>query len=438
MGHPAKIILGVSVAALLFGVATRPQSIAAASAISASPTTQAASIPAGVIITHKNADQYAAFISPPLRTAIERGLVVKVAPTERIDWNRGFQHATENYSPQVKLDDNDNLLNYTAGLPFPFIEPNDPKVALKIAYNVEFGPFVHDDHKIIGYKELAYSQTGSDPTQLTRQPDYDHTADEVDYLRFAHRTEVSPTPTFGSDPLGVEFKIRVHGWNDPSHTTCAPYYDRDQNIQAIYVRVLDPKSGDEQTATAVHQRKPVTEGGIESFGGEGFCADLYIVGKAQFSRYRLVAVQPTLACIGAQTDRAGVAADNAHLDQVTCELRQAYVLEATLRDPKFAQLHTVFYVDAETYLPLADDNYVDRDWDVRHLSLWHRINTGSGGSKFEIVGKMSAPNWDYLNLVAPDTRKYPPGLFWWFEPDRQEINSGQVSESNFVKGSLQW
>ena len=50
------------------------------------------------------------------------------------------------------------------------------------------------------------------------EPDFDHTAEEVDFLRYAHRTEVDPKPTLGSNSAGVESKIRAYRWRDPSHS----------------------------------------------------------------------------------------------------------------------------------------------------------------------------------------------------------------------------
>src|ERR1700687_2872236 len=96
----------------------------------------------GTVIDRNNVNKFAEALSPAMSYAISHGLSVKVAPTQRVEWPAPYQQATEKYSTQVSLDENDSLKNYVAGLPFPSIDPADPKAPVKIAYNWRWGPFI--------------------------------------------------------------------------------------------------------------------------------------------------------------------------------------------------------------------------------------------------------------------------------------------------------
>jgi hypothetical protein len=71
-----------------------------------------------------------------------------VVPTQRHDWSSGFTKATEKYSGQVGLDQEDNITNYVAGVPFPTVDTSDPKAAVKISYNWHMGSIMPDDFSL--------------------------------------------------------------------------------------------------------------------------------------------------------------------------------------------------------------------------------------------------------------------------------------------------
>ncbi len=298
------------------------------------PAKEVVTLSPGTIISRSNADQYAGYIAPPLRDAIDRGLRVKVVPTERLDWSSGFQAATEKYASQVRLDANDYLNHYVAGLPFPLVDENDPQAGVKIGYNWEYGPFEQDDRRITGYRELGFTYDAASGV-AHREPACDHSAEEVDFLRYSHRTETDPKPTLGDNFEGVEWKLRVHGWEDPSHTTCLPSWDPEQNYQSIIVRTSDPKSGDEISYLGRSTRR-VRTAVVKYFPFQGrYCWDPYSQPKTELFRYRLVAIKPLLGCVSADRATAGVDPDGSQLGETPFQVRQVYVLEVTPRDPSY-------------------------------------------------------------------------------------------------------
>src|SRR5215468_3748374 len=102
--------------------------------------------PPGTVINKANADQVKDFVSPGVMWCMQHGMVMKIIPYKKIEWNAPYKEATEKYSGQVKLaPDGRSLEGHVAGLPFPKIDPNDPQVALKIMWNYDYKPFLTDD-----------------------------------------------------------------------------------------------------------------------------------------------------------------------------------------------------------------------------------------------------------------------------------------------------
>jgi hypothetical protein len=97
-------------------------------AASASPEA-AAELKPGTIIGADNIEQYARYVPSAAKFAVEHGFRMRIIPERRVEWSQGFQHATEKYAAQVALDNDDNVKNYVAGMPFPLIDSTDPKAA---------------------------------------------------------------------------------------------------------------------------------------------------------------------------------------------------------------------------------------------------------------------------------------------------------------------
>ena len=181
----------------------------AQSAPTASPKANSPALAPGTTIDASNAGSYVQYLPVAAQAAISHGLKLQIVPTKRLDWSTGFTEATEKYSSQVGLDAEDSITNYVAGAPFPRVALSDPKAAVKIAYNWHMGPFMPDDFSLTPWGSFAYSNVGAD---TIRPDDLDYICDQFTFLRFAHRTEVDPRPTIGSNSQGFEWKARCNLW----------------------------------------------------------------------------------------------------------------------------------------------------------------------------------------------------------------------------------
>ena len=104
----------------------------AAGLIAAGPAS--AEVKPGDVITKENASKVVDLVSPGNYVLVQQGMVMKIVPTDKLEWPPPFRSATEKYSPQVQLAPNGTLLHYTAGQPFPLLDPNDPQLATKIMW----------------------------------------------------------------------------------------------------------------------------------------------------------------------------------------------------------------------------------------------------------------------------------------------------------------
>jgi len=196
-----------------------------------------AGVKPGDFITPDNASQVKDLVSPGVFYKVQRGMTMKIVPTERIDWPPPYKDATEKYSAQVQLSpDHRTLVGYVAGQPFPLIDANDPYVASKIIWNGLWRPISNDDYDL-RYFDCETVYTG-----------YNKPHFPIEYIQEGHyagydllgRTEVEPMPV---DP---DFKVTNRLWLFLLGPELAPQNMRGQSL--LRYRYGDPKHGDDTWA----------------------------------------------------------------------------------------------------------------------------------------------------------------------------------------------
>jgi hypothetical protein len=100
----------------------------------------AAAVKPGDEITPENGSLVQDLVSPGNFILVKQGMRMKIVPSERLEWSPPYKSATEKYATQVVINDKGELTNYVAGLPFPLLDPNDPRVATKVRWNFSFRP----------------------------------------------------------------------------------------------------------------------------------------------------------------------------------------------------------------------------------------------------------------------------------------------------------
>jgi hypothetical protein len=338
-GYLLSAAIGIALAALVLGTPARAQ------------------VKPGDFITADKANQVRDLISPGILYKVQRGMTMKIVPTQRIDWPPPYKDATEKYSEQVSLSaDHRTVLGYVAGQPFPLIDPNDPFAATKIIWNNVFRPISSDDY------DLRFYDCDSEYTGLNK-PFF-----PIVYYQIGHyagydqvgRTEVEPLPT---DP---DFKKNNRLWLFYLGPELAPATGRGTSL--LRYRYADPKRADDTwTWEAGSRRLRRLDESINSAatGPETWDPDHYsgFNAKIEEYNYKFVGERNMLACVRAEfvpehrcpTDGGGSACPE------IWEMRHMYVIEVT---PRMSEETTVFlhgktliYMDSEMWFEPYIDTY---------------------------------------------------------------------------------
>jgi hypothetical protein len=141
----------------------------------------------------------AELLSPGNYVLVQQGMQLRIVPTDKLDWPPPFKAATEKYSPQVQLAPDGSLKGYTAGQPFPLVDPNDPQVATKVMWNFSYRPLYSDDI------DMRFPEVATFDKHAAGYPLSYYTVGHFAFYNNIGRIEVPPVPT---DPNGLASGLR--------------------------------------------------------------------------------------------------------------------------------------------------------------------------------------------------------------------------------------
>ncbi|HEV8712687.1 MAG TPA: DUF1329 domain-containing protein [Candidatus Binatia bacterium] len=99
-----------------------------------------------------------------LKYGLAGDFAITVQPTTDMPLREQYIKATEHYAPQVELGEG-KLNNYVAGLPFPLIDPHDPRAGEKVAWNLRY----QDEGETMQYWSTNEHRTGSGVVERTER-----------------------------------------------------------------------------------------------------------------------------------------------------------------------------------------------------------------------------------------------------------------------------
>ena len=322
----------------------------------------------GDTIAYDTAYKVRGLVSPGVYYKVVNGMTMKIVPSEHMEWPPPYREATEKYAQQVRLSpDERTMVNYVAGQPFPFLDPNDPAIATKIMWNNAFRPITSDDYDL-RYYDCSDVYTGRNKAVRT-----------IDYYQIGHyagydevgRTEVDPTPI---DP---DFKKTNRYWLFALYPILAP-----ENLRGggfIRYRYEDPAKADDiwEWSTGSRRVRRLNEGMMSdavASGGNpaafdpnhysGFNAkieeyDYKFLGEKNMLASVNAARSPEITC---QTDGGASACPE------NWEMRHMYVVQTKPRwsgnNRQALHSKSVLYIDSEMWF----EPYVD-EYDARG-ELW--------------------------------------------------------------------
>jgi uncharacterized protein DUF1329 len=318
-----------------------------------------AAVTPGDVITSENAAVVADLVSPGNFVLVEQGMRMTIVPTGRLDWPPPYKAATEKYSSQVTLNAKGELQKYVAGLPFPFIDLNDPQAANKIVWNFSYGPQTADFIHARNIETSSYRDVGPPGSFLSKilpAELFHSTAAHLVVYNLVGRTELPPVPT---DPNSLKTGVRSRFYLGPILEGGGAflryrYIDPNRDDAAWYYALGRVAANMLSTSTGTTILDP------DSYGGFG--------AKIEDFNYRLLGLRSMLASVRAEhSPETPCPYDN---DRTICpenwELRQLYVIEATqkpsLMPRKIARYGNtipkrILYIDSEGWFITASDQY---------------------------------------------------------------------------------
>ena len=117
-----------------------------------------AAVEPGDVITKDNAAKVAELVSPGNYLLVQQGMMLRIVPTEKLDWPPPFKAATEKYLRRSLAPDG-TVKDYVAGQPFPLLDPNDPQIATKVMWNFSYRPLYSDDIDLRFPEVAGYDRT---------------------------------------------------------------------------------------------------------------------------------------------------------------------------------------------------------------------------------------------------------------------------------------
>lgn len=370
----------------------------------------------GDLITKDNAAAVTDLVSPGIMWCIKHGLQIKVAPYKRIEWNQAYKEATEKFSQQVKLaPDGRSVIGHVAGLPFPNLDPNDPKLALKIMFNYDFKPFVTDDVDLRNF-DADTGPIGTGPMRVERHYILDH----MRALIYTARLYVDPKPELKPNPDKARAKSSVHPIIEP--------YDL-KGIGMTTIRYQDPDRQDDTwlyLPSLRRVRRMSSAQRSDSIFGQDTDIDSYggYAGQIAWFDWKYLGEKTQLAAFHAQNFPVKYCPGSG--DFVFCDVwekRPMYVLEGIPKQEQYVYGKRVLYIDKETFLISYSDIYDKtgalwkvwiNEWAFRKRSMPNGGDEYPDEMPFSPSVSMVDIQMDHATRTALPSARIPGEQGWYF------------------------
>jgi hypothetical protein len=260
-----------------------------------------------------------------------------IAPYQEVPYSPGYIKATKEYNGQSKIDDNGEIVNWTAGVPFPDTKDN----ALQMAHNFRCRNFGD------GYKnqDTGYIIDG--------KLKYDMSLGVQNNLNFVSgRVDTPPIPSYPDNPKQM--------WRAFTMLQLAPPETRNMRIMEInYNDRMKPYDSWYWMPSIRRIRRRSTTERQDAQGGGDYCAfdNMGWDGPISLNTYKY---------LGAKEYLMGRHNDSAKLEHQPGECLwkgtqreriKLQVIEAKNKDPNFIYSKMIWYLDPESWQMLYADKY---------------------------------------------------------------------------------
>jgi len=341
----------------------------------------------GDVVNAGNVEKYAHVLSPGLEWAVRYGLRMKVIAPRHVEMPKAYRDATEKYAGQAKLSaDGLRVANWTAGQPFPNLDPNDPQIALKIMWNYNYNYRIVDDLNAENFD--ADTGTFGKNRGLTVERHY--MIDNLRRLNYTGRLYVEPKPQL-PNPDDLRFKESIHPLSEP--------FDL-KGVGATFYRYNDPNRQDDSWLYLPQLRRVRRLSSAQrsdALFGQDSDVDSYYGynGQIGWMDWKFLGERTMLGVMHAQhTPVKWQEPEDWMFDEVW-EPRKVYVMEGTSKLPQYAYGKRILFLDKEAWAVLSSDIY------DRAGQLW-KVWINDQASKKEVIpgAKVSRYSDDMIFIHA--------------------------------------
>lgn len=344
--------------------------------------------PTDTIIGSDNIKHFLDVVDPDLADLISQGwLTITVGEPMSFRPHEAYITATEQYGGQAELGSNPGeLINYTAGRPFPGVPSiDDPRAGDRLAWNMRY-VYSGDGGKI---PEMYWHYIDMRSQKEERELEF-----IASQMRFKHRHLIDPIPEIKKNPHNVYNAITLEALSpgDVAKTKLLIFQNSDDTQEEqgwMYVPLLR------------RVRRVATTARTDSFLGSDIMIEDFLgySGRIMDMEWEYKGTTYTLLPMYdrtqiKQSDRkarkhdfhfVGFHGHSGCFPDVTWQLRKAYILEASPKRSSHPIGRRYFYIDAQTMFPVFGKIYDQADvlWKYGMGGLAHpdthvKSNQGSG------------------------------------------------------------
>jgi hypothetical protein len=314
-----------------------------------------AEVQPGDTITKENQDKIKGLVADGVQWCVNRGMEMKIVPTKSIPLPKLYQEATEKFSAQVKLKEDQTLEGYVAGRPFPQVDTADPMAATKLMYNFERTHYFTDDLALHLFDadtgQLQVDQSGNQRYVVERH----FVLDWLRALQFIGRLHIDPKPEIEPNKDGAFRKAGLYPVLEP--------FDL-KGIGGLNYRYLDPLRQDDlwlYLPSLRRVRRLSSAQRSEALFGQDIDVDSYggYAGQIPWFKWKLLAQKPMLASLhGENMPPVPCKGDGGMTFCEAWEMRpDVLVVEGTPKAEAYAYSKRVIYIDHESFFIVYTDLY---------------------------------------------------------------------------------
>lgn len=341
----------------------------------------------GTVLTQNNIKLYSKFVDEPLAKLVEDGtLTITVGETFSLSMNSNFLSQTKKYQGTASIDPKtNNLINYQQGLPF-FTEPNiqDLKAGVKIAWNIRYA--YGGDSSIVDPFIWEYRNMKTEKVERT-------ISFVGQTLRYKHRVGTLPNTALPDNAADIFSAI---------YLLAKRPYDL-KNTQLLVHRLEDDSARERAWLYLSVQRRvrrlPSGQSTDAFLGSDIMIEDfLGYNGRIMDMEWKYLGAEDLLIpffrqdkiALENEVDAEGFRFGEFHgqgncFPNVPWQIRKVYKLEAIPKWNQHPLSKRIFYVDAETFIPVAGRFYdrAGKIWRIAIAGFSHPdyhlpVNKGSG------------------------------------------------------------